>query len=423
MQKIDIKKYFSLFIAFTVFYAIFYLYFKHDVGNDSSISEWLINYQGGFTRRGLGGEITTSVANFFSIPLRKSIFFIQSILHISYLFLIFTYIKNLKLNIFQIFALFTPLFLLYPVAELEALGRKEMLLFLFFIITLFFCQKKYPTKFINSYVFVFFPILCLIWEQVILFAPFIFVVLIIKNNLKTFKKVIINLFIIFVPSSLVIIMIFLFPLSDEGHKVMCDFLQNKFGEICYMSADLLIKNTVYFDTLHIHNGANFFPHYFRYIMIFLIGFMPLHILLSQNDFVKKNNFITKNFKLNILFFTLYSPVIILFIFGYDWGRWMHILYSFSILLYFYMFKSSIITNNFYIKGSFWEKIFKKKIFLAFVFFIFAFFWNPKTVMKGDIATNTLYKIIYNSSKKIFSYNGLRIFQDNPIIKFHKNYIE
>ena len=423
MQKIVIKKYFSLFIAFTVFYAIFYLYFKHDVGNDSSISEWLINYQGGFTRRGLGGEITTSVANFFSIPLRKSIFFIQSILHISYLFLIFTYIKNLKLNIFQIFALFTPLFLLYPVAELEALGRKEMLLFLFFIITLFFCQKKYPTKVINSYVFVFFPILCLIWEQVILFAPFIFVVLIIKNNLKTFKKVIINLFIIFVPSSLVIIMIFLFPLSDEGHKVMCDFLQNKFGEICYMSADLLIKNTVYFDTLHIHNGANFFPHYFRYIMIFLIGFMPLHILLSQNDFVKKNNFITKNFKLNILFFTLYSPVIILFIFGYDWGRWMHILYSFSILLYFYMFKSSIITNNFYIKGSFWLIIFKKKIFLAFVFFIFAFFWNPKTVMKGDIATNTLYKIIYNSSKKIFSYNGLRIFQDNPIIKFHKNYIE
>ena len=423
MQKIDIKKYFSLFIAFTIFYAIFYLYFKHDVGNDSSISEWLINYQGGFTRRGLGGEITTSVANFFSIPLRKSIFFIQSILHISYLFLIFTYIKNLKLNIFQIFALFTPLFLLYPVAELEALGRKEMLLFLFFIITLFFCQKKYPTKFINSYVFVFFPILCLIWEQVILFAPFIFVVLIIKNDLKTFKKVIINLFIIFIPSSLVIIMIFLFPLSDEGHKVMCDFLQNKFGEICYMSADLLIKNTVYFDTLHIHNGANFFPHYFRYIMIFLIGFMPLHILLSQNDFVKKNNFITKNFKLNILFFTLYSPVIILFIFGYDWGRWMHILYSFSILLYFYMFKSSIITNNFYIKGSFWEKIFKKKIFLAFVFFIFAFFWNPKTVMKGDIATNTLYKIIYNSSKRIFSFNGLRIFQDNPIIKFHKNYIE
>ena len=73
MKKIDIKNYFTFFTAFTIFYAIFYLYFKHEVGNDSSVSEWLINYQGGFTRRGLGGEITTTVANFFSIPLRKSI--------------------------------------------------------------------------------------------------------------------------------------------------------------------------------------------------------------------------------------------------------------------------------------------------------------------------------------------------------------
>ena len=156
MKKIDIKNYFTFFTAFTIFYAIFYLYFKHEVGNDSSVSEWLINYQGGFTRSGLGGEITTTVANFFSIPLRKSIFFIQSILHMSYLLLIFIYIKNLKLNIFQIFALFAPVFLLYPIAELEALGRKEMLLFLFFIIALFFSQKKYSPKIINLYVFIFF---------------------------------------------------------------------------------------------------------------------------------------------------------------------------------------------------------------------------------------------------------------------------
>ena len=117
------------------------------------------------------------------------------------------------------------------------------------------------------------------------------------------------------------------------------------------------------------------------------------------------------------------PVIILFIFGYDWGRWMHILYSFSILLYFYMVKSSIITNNFYIKGSFWLKIFKKKIFLAFVFFIFAFFWNPKTVITGDIASNTGYKIIYNTSKKIFNFGSIRLFQDNPLIKLNKKFFE
>ena len=44
-------------------------------------------------------------------------------------------------------------------------------------------------------------------------------------------------------------------------------------------------------------------------------------------------------------------------------------------------------------------------------------------MKGDIGTNSLYKIIYNSSKIVFGFNTIRLFQDNPIIKFHKKYFE
>ena len=61
--------------------------------------------------------------------------------------------------------------------------------------------------------------------------------------------------------------------------------------------------------------------------------------------------------------------------------------------------------------------------ITFVFIVFAFFWNPKTVITGDIATNTGYKIIYNTSKKLFGFEGVRLFQDNPFIKFHKKYIE
>ena len=121
MENINIKKKLLIFIIFNIFYAIFYLYTKHDVGNDSSISEWLINYQGGFTRRGLGGELGIQIAKFFNISLRQSIFFIQSILHVIYLILVFNYLKNIKINVFQLFALFAPIFLLYPIAELEVL--------------------------------------------------------------------------------------------------------------------------------------------------------------------------------------------------------------------------------------------------------------------------------------------------------------
>ena len=128
MSDISLKRNFLLFIIFSIIFAVFFLYIKHNVGNDSSVSEWLINYNGGFTRRGLGGEIAIFIANLFDFSLRQSIFFIQSLFHVSYLVLVFLYLKNLKVNIFQLFAIYAPIFLLYPISEIEALGRKEMVL-------------------------------------------------------------------------------------------------------------------------------------------------------------------------------------------------------------------------------------------------------------------------------------------------------
>ena len=129
MNRYLIKNKFLLFTIFLIFYSTFYLYLKHNGGLDWSISEWLINYQGGFTRRGLGGEINIFLAKLFSISLRDAILSFQIFTHTSYLILLFIYLKDIKFEILQIFALFSPIFLLYPIAELEALGRKEIFIF------------------------------------------------------------------------------------------------------------------------------------------------------------------------------------------------------------------------------------------------------------------------------------------------------
>ncbi len=422
MKKYSIKKSFFIFSSFIIFYLIFYLYLKHDVGNDTSISEWLINYQGGFTRRGLGGEINIFIAKILSISLRDAILLVQIVFHSIYVILLFIYINEIKLDIFQIFALFAPIFLLYPIAELEALGRKEIFIFLFFTLIIFFSSMNYSPKIINSLIFLFFPIICLIWEEVILFAPFFAVVLIVKNQLLFFSQVFYKLLKIFSSSIIVMIIIFAFPLSNEGHVMMCEYLQMEFGERCYMSADLLIKNTIYFDTFGVHEKTKFFPHYFRYLMIFSIGFLPLYFCIYKNNFVNSENFITKHFKPVNLYFILYLPIALPFAFGHDWGRWIHILYSLSILLYFYLIKNNVLTTDF--DNNFLAKfLLKRKKTLIFLFFIFAFCWNPKTLISGDIATNSLYKIVYNSSKIIINHNGARIFQDSPLIKFHRKYFE
>tara|TARA_B100001123_G_scaffold174841_1_gene200782 strand:- start:243 stop:779 length:537 start_codon:yes stop_codon:yes gene_type:complete len=175
---------------------------------------------------------------------------------------------------------------------------------------------------------------------------------------------------------------------------------SEFGERCYMSANLLVSNTIYFSTSDfVHQHARM-EHYIRYILIFLIGFFPLNLLVSKNRFLEKNNFIAKNFKPNILFFLLYSPSILLFIWGYDWGRWVNITYSFSILFYIYLFKKSIISNDFRIKNNLWNSIVKKKILISLIFFIFAFSWAPKTVITGDLGSFPIYRIPYKAFKII-----------------------
>ena len=105
MKKTLIKKSFFIFILINILLVIFWLNVKHVVGNDSSISEWLINYQGGFTRRGLGGEIGIVLSNSLDIPLRRSIFLIQTIIHTVYLALIYFYFIDFKLHILLLFLL------------------------------------------------------------------------------------------------------------------------------------------------------------------------------------------------------------------------------------------------------------------------------------------------------------------------------
>ena len=133
---------------------------------------------------------------------------------------------------------------------------------------------------------------------------------------------------------------------------------------------------------------------------------------------------TQSVMVNTLFVfsILLFPSLILLSIMSDWGRVVNITYTFSILTYIYLIKNNLIIID--KKINFYDNFFihKRKLFII-LFFIFAFGWNQKTAMTGDVATNSLYKIIYNTSKKVFGFNGIRLFQDNYIIKFHKKYIE
>ena len=83
------KKQFSIYLITLFIFSVFYLYQKHLVGNDSTISEWLINYEGGFTKRGIIGQLAIEFSRFFNSELRWTIFLMQCFTYSLYFFLLF----------------------------------------------------------------------------------------------------------------------------------------------------------------------------------------------------------------------------------------------------------------------------------------------------------------------------------------------
>ena len=111
-KKNNITLYLLIYLSILFFFSACFLYIKHDVGNDSTISEWLINYEGGFTKRGLIGQISIYIANFFDLKLRTAILIFQIFTILIFYILIFYYIKYQYLERYFLLALFSPFFLL-----------------------------------------------------------------------------------------------------------------------------------------------------------------------------------------------------------------------------------------------------------------------------------------------------------------------
>ena len=410
-EIINAKKYLILYILILFIFSIFYLYGKHNVGNDSTVSEWVINYEGGFTKRGLIGQIVIHISEFFNYSLRQSILFFQIFSIGIYYLLLINFFQIIKFNKIILLSIFTPIFLLYPVAEIEVLGRKEIIIFSFFLIYLTlnnFRQKNYFRIFLL-------PLLMFIWEPVIFFFIFWLIVDYIEGVFKKNYKSFINYLFTFVPAILVGIFIAINPISEIDHKEMATFLKENFNENCYMACALLLSKSTIYDQFTTNFKIFNFEIFFRYFLIILIGFGPLFILIKFSEFKKLNS---KTFLLIIMI-----PIFVLFMMMSDWGRIVNIFYTFSIISYLYLYKKKFVIIRDEILRNFFIKILNRKYVFTIFFIIFCFGWNPKTSLTGDVATNPLWKIPYNASKRIFGFESLKLFQDNPLIKWHKENIE
>ena len=400
-MKKEINILLSIYLITLFCFSVFFLNEKHIVGNDSTISEWLINYEGGFTKRGLIGQIAIYFAYFLKTNLRDSILIMQILIVLTYFILLFNFFKNLKIDRLMMLSIFTPIFILYPVAEIEVLARKEVFIFCIFLLTI----KIKNNFYINVNKFLILPIAVLIWEPIVFFFPFFIAWDLINLKLFKFKKIFLKLFPTYLPSLFIAFYIMISPISLDNHNTMSEFLKNEFDEVCYMSCALLKSKQSLYQHLEAQFGRYSFEVLLRYFLVILVGFGPLFLLLKNSCLKDKKIFFFKNFK-SLLFpyLLLISPIIPLAALAYDWYRWVNVSYFFSVILYYQLFKNDLIEINNLNLNKFTNILKNKKVFII-IFIIYCFSWNPKTVMTGDVASFPGYRIPY----KVFKIVNLKYF--------------
>ncbi len=108
------------------------------------ITEWLINYQGGFVRRGLWGEVLFKLYNYFELSPYFTIIFVCILAFLIFLyFFIFSFIKNG----YSLYILPFCFFLGAPIVN-DFWVRKDILLVLIFISIIYLSIKNTKTNLI-----------------------------------------------------------------------------------------------------------------------------------------------------------------------------------------------------------------------------------------------------------------------------------
>ena len=98
----DSKKIFLLYFAVLSLLTVYYLLSINTLLTNNAMSEWLINYQGGFVRRGLTGEFFFYFSKFLNLDLKFTILIFQIIIYLVYFLLIYKLIVGIYLNKFFI---------------------------------------------------------------------------------------------------------------------------------------------------------------------------------------------------------------------------------------------------------------------------------------------------------------------------------
>mgnify|MGYP001162371167 CR=1 FL=1 len=365
--------------------------------------EWLINYQHGFVRRGLVGEIIYLFSSLFNNNIQLAFFIITSIFCLVYYFLNYSLIKKVKFNFIYYFIIFSPLFYIFFVVISKVGVRKEIILFIFYLLYLnHLSSNNFKLKQNWKFIFIF-PILLFIHEGIFFYIPYIILPLffiINKNDLKTLIFQTIGLVFF---SSIIIILLYFNKGSSDHTLHICQSLGNYaplkcdwWGPIAALGIEPL-RNIENKPLLFFYLSADY-KTWLGFLFYIFYGFIPIFLFLFLAK-IKCEELLIKRKLFFLIYFLVIGFSLPLFHVAEDWSRWFSIHFHLLAFLIFFLQNRNLVTfknnfdnnkiNNFLVN----KKI--KKIFIVLLLFYGTCFHHHHFFFKDVKLELTYYKIFKN----------------------------
>ena len=330
-------------------------------------SDWLINYQGGFTRRGLFGEILFILHKVSGLGLDLILYLGVTAMYFVFFLFLYKILKKSDLNFLNTLILFSPLSFTYLALNKTLAGRKEILLF-FLLVVFFYNLKNIKFENIKYWIIFILTVSSLTHFGFIFYSPFLILSFIYLYPEKKFKDLFIQILPILFSGLLIVLFTFYSTIYSKPEIFeICESIKN-FVKNCPTETYIDVLNYSISDirAINISYAGNYY--FIKYLIYFILSFTPITIALIN----LRNN---KNYKIKKLFIFLSISIICtipVFYLGVDYGRYLNWQYMFVLLLYLHLINFKFLKQD--NKNYFFDSKIPKQM-LYVIIFIYGFTWS------------------------------------------------
>lgn len=301
---------------FFFLYLIRVINFQYSGRFDSWLmGEWLINYQVGFIRRGLLGELLRSVSLSSGVHITTLAIVLKIGLTIGVVTLLLNLIlgKRKRIECLELGLILSPWAFMFEVIDSRGSGRKELFLFFVFLVFLNFLKNRilyrgFAWQF--WFLLITFPLLILIHEAFIFYFVFFPLAMLIhsRNEIRSIARI--SIFPILISIALFSYFYIRGPLTGSEVNVMCKGLTKLSLEIsvCDGAIDAL-KFSIPSIPL-----AEYTQYYFPSLALTALPIVGFGVFRAPQKWL-----------LTVFMAVVGLLMIIPLLYvSYDWGRWIHI---------------------------------------------------------------------------------------------------